>query len=375
MTQATRIAPGLAAFAEIATPALVIDLPVLDANLARMAAAAMDAGVALRPHAKTHKSPDIARRQLDAGAVGIACATIGEAEALAARGIHGLLLTAPFGSLATARRLLDLNQRAPMLAVVDHPAQVELLHRASRPSDPPVSMLVDVDVGQRRTGVANAGAGAELAGLIAADGRFRFAGVQGYAGHVQHIVDPDERRAAAGQSSEVLARAVEAIETEGLAVPLISGSGTGAFAFDRDGPYTELQTGSYALMDADYDRVRRGDGEDAAFGVALYVLATVVSASRPGQVTIDAGTKAIATNGPPPHVILGADGARFRFGGDEHGILDLPAGAAQLPIGTRLLLSASHCDPTVNLHDAYRVWHPDVPLQRWPIEGRYTTTP
>jgi D-serine deaminase-like pyridoxal phosphate-dependent protein len=277
--------------------------------------------------------------------------------------------------LATARRLIDLNQTAPMLAVVDHPAQVELLRRASRPTDPPLSLLVDVDVGQRRTGVASAEAGAKLAGLIAADDRFRFAGVQGYAGHVQHVVEPTERRAAAGRSAETLARVVEAIEAEGLAVPLISGSGTGAFAFDRDGPYTELQAGSYALMDADYGRVRRGEDEDAAFGVALYVLATVVSASQPGQVTIDAGTKAIATNGPPPHVILGADGARYRFGGDEHGILELPAGAAQPPIGARLLLSASHCDPTVNLHDAYHVWHPHAPLARWPVEGRYTATP
>ena len=355
----------------IATPALVVDKAAMERNIASMAALARQGGVALRPHAKTHKCIGVARAQMRAGAVGIGCATLGEAEALSAGGIPNLLLTAPQAAPGAAARIWALHRARPLTVVCDHPWQVERLIEAAAGEGPPLAVLVDMDIGQRRTGVTTVAEGLELSRAIARQSRLELAGVQGFAGQVQHVVDAAERRESARAAGQLLGELATALRTAGLPCPLVSGSGTGAFAFDMAGPYTELQVGSYVFMDADYARLR----QDAAhpFEVSLYVLATVVSVNRPGQVTIDAGTKAFAVNGPPPHRILGApEGTRFSFAGDEHGVLSLPPGAPAPPLGARMLLSATHVDPTVNLYDAYHVWDEGRPLDIWPIVGRYS---
>jgi D-serine deaminase-like pyridoxal phosphate-dependent protein len=366
------LSPNMAALADVETPALVLDAAALDRNIAHMAAIAQRRGVALRPHAKTHKSPDIARRQIAAGAVGVCCATLLEAEAMTDAGIGGLLITAPTFGGARFERIAALNRRRPLQVVVDHLAQVEGLAAAMRPDDPVLGVLVDVDVGQRRTGVIDVGDALAITRRIAASPGLRFAGLQGYAGHVQHITDAGERRVAAEAAASLLGAFAQALTGAGFRPAVISGSGTGAHGFDLEaGPYTELQVGSYALMDADYARVldERGHGPD--FLPALMVLATVVSVSRVGEVTVDAGTKVLATNGPPPCHLLGVPpGSVYRFGGDEHGIVTLPAGGAAPRLGDRLLIGATHCDPTVNLHDRYLVVRGEV-LEHWPIVGRH----
>jgi D-serine deaminase-like pyridoxal phosphate-dependent protein len=154
--------------------------------------------------------------------------------------------------------------------------------------------------------------------------------------------------------------------------PIVSGSGTGTHAYDMAGPFTELQVGSYVFMDADYGRVRQDDGTALPFSPALFVLATVVSANRDGQVTVDAGTKALAVNGPPPARFIGLPaGASYTFAGDEHGTIRLPAGAARPAVGARILIEATHCDPTVNLHGAYHAVHRDGAVTTMAIVGRY----
>lgn len=366
------LSPDLPALQALDTPALVIDAAALERNIAHMAETVRRRGIALRPHAKTHKSPDIARLQIAAGAVGICCATLAEAEAMSAAGIDGVLLTAPTMGEARFVRIAKLNRQRPLMVVVDHVSQVDGLAAAQGSGDPTLGVLVDVDVGQRRTGVTDVADALAIAKAVAASPRLRFAGVQGYAGHVQHIADPAARKAAAETSSGILGSFAQALTGAGFKPGIITGSGTGAHVFDLEsGPYTELQTGSYTLMDADYAAIKDEQGKGPDFLPALFVLGTIVSINRPGEVTVDAGTKAIATNGPPPVHIIGAPaGSTYKFAGDEHGIVTVPAGKATPALGSRLLIGATHCDPTANLHDRYHVVR-DGSVTVWRIAGRY----
>lgn len=368
----TYLHPDLPALAGIATPALVIDYVALQDNIDRMATIADKHHIALRPHAKTHKCVEIARMQRDAGAVGIACATIREAEALAHAGITGLLITSPVVGGDKAARLAHLNRRTRVTTVVDHPAQLDALRSALAPGDPPLGILVDVDIGHGRTGVATLQDGHVLARMAAQDPRVAFHGLQGYAGHVQHIVDPAARRTATRTAVETLRSLVSLLKADDVQCPIVSGSGTGAHAYDIDGPYTELQVGSYIFMDSDYGRVRQDDGSPLPFAPSLFVLASVVSANHEGQVTIDAGTKALAVNGPPPTRFIGVKaGATYAFAGDEHGIVTLPGDAPRPAPGARMLIEATHCDPTVNLHAKFNAVHRDGAVTEMAIIGRY----
>lgn len=368
----THLRPDLPALSGIATPALVIDHALLQDNISRMTRIAAEHGVALRPHAKTHKCVEIARMQLDAGAVGIACATIREAEALAQAGVTGLLITSPVVGADKAARLARLNRHSRVVAVVDHPAQLDAMRTALAPGDPPLGILIDVDIGQGRTGVATLQDGHALARMAASDPRTAFQGLQGYAGHVQHMADPAARRAATVTAGETLRRLMALLDGDGVLCPIVSGSGTGAHAYDMDGPYTELQVGSFVFMDADYGRVRQDDGSPLPFASALFVLTTVVSANHDGQVTVDAGTKALAVNGPPPARFIGlASGATYAFAGDEHGIVRLPAGAPRPAPGARILVEATHCDPTVNLYGVFHAIGRDGVVATMRIVGRH----
>ena len=372
----TALDPNSPVLSDIETPALLVDGTLLAANIERMAAATRRAGVALRPHAKTHKSPDIARQQLEAGALGIACATLREAEDMIAAGVQDVLITSPVVGTEKVRRLVELHRSSPLSAVIDHPSQVDDFSAALDANDTPLALLVDVDVGQARTGVTSAAECLALARHIAAKPPLRFVGLQGYAGHVQHIIAAQERAQAARETAAVLRTCSEWLTRDGLAPAVISGGGTGSSGFDLDGGcFTELQVGSYIFMDADYGRLRERDGKRLPYENALFVLATVVSANRGGQVTVDAGTKALAVNGPAPDLLVGVPpGSSYKFAGDEHGAIMFAASAASPALGSRVLIGATHCDPTVNLHSGYHVASGNRPLARWPIVGRYRST-
>lgn len=336
-----------------------------------MAGWARQTRIALRPHAKTHKSVQIARLQKKAGARGIACATVAEAELLASAGIGSLLLTAPQIGDGKFARIGKINSAHDIAVVVDHIAQVDGLAASHRAGDRPLSVLVDVDVGHNRTGIADLGEGVRLAQSIAASSKLKFVGIQGFAGHAQHIPRPDERNSAADKAGDILRRFAKALTEVGLDCALISGSGTGTYRIDAAGPYNELQVGSYVFMDSDYARIVDESGAGPCFEPSLFVLATVVSVNIPGQFTVDAGSKALATNGPPPCNLVGAPkGSSYRFAGDEHGIVAIPAGQKAPPLGDRLLIGATHCDPTVNLHARYHVIDASQ-AELWPIGARY----
>ena len=358
--------------ADLATPALVIELPALDANIAAMAEWARGKGIALRPHAKTHKSADIARRQLAAGARGICCAKLGEAEALAAAGIRDILVTSPVVPGQALARLARLAPAMDRLAVVaDHSAHVDALAAALERAEAaaPLDLLVDVDTGAHRTGVTSPGAAVALAHRIGAHPKLRYRGVQFYCGTLQHIRSAAERRAALAARAEDLRAVLAALEAAGLPAETVTGGGTGSFVIDADiGLLNELQPGSYIFMDREY---RDCEAAGPVFRQSLFIDTRVVSANTPGRVTIDAGLKAMATEAGPPVVADGADPrSQYRFMGDEHGMLLTPDGAHDPALDAPIALVPPHCDPTVNLYDHYAVTHSGTVTTLWPITAR-----
>ena len=348
---------------ELNTPVLVVDRDALGRNVQKMAAVAKRAGVALRPHAKSHKSLAIARLQLDAGAVGLCCAKLGEAEVFAAGAVDSLLITSPVVSKPAMERLVALNARIPDLMVcVDNPANVAALAAAMRGRDP----------GIRRTGVGSVEAAVAVLKAIQAADNLVFKGVQMYCGIQQHIKDYKERYTAIEERTSYLRSIIAALEENGGGSAIVTGSGTGTHHIDaRLGLLTEWQVGSYVFMDRQYAECDLADDKTQAFEYSLFIDARVVSANTRGIATIDAGYKAMATDGGPPVVLSGApQGSNFIFMGDEHGLIIDPAQQHTWSIGDIVRLAVPHCDPTVNLYDAYHVISGETLHEIWPVSAR-----
>jgi D-serine deaminase-like pyridoxal phosphate-dependent protein len=357
--------------ADLNTPVLVVEVDILDANIATMAAFAAAHGLALRPHAKTHKSADIARRQMDAGAVGVCVAKLGEAEALAAGGVSSIHITSPVVSAPAIARLATLHAVLPALTVVvDNSANVAALAAAA--FAPPLGVFIDVDPGIHRTGVTTPGAAVDLARAIGASPMLRYAGVQFYCGAEQHVPTAQARREAMIERNATLEAVIEALDAEGFAPPIVTGGGTGTFALDAEfGLLTELQAGSYIFMDEDYLACEPVAGAPT-FAPSLFVDARVVSANSERLVTVDGGVKSFATDvNARPHVVAGAaaEAAYFPMG-DEHGALLLPEGAKRPALGSVVTFTSPHCDPTVNLYDHYHLVRGDTLVDIWPVSGR-----
>lgn len=354
---------------DMATPALVVDVDALERNIAAMAAFAHAASISLRPHAKTHKSTEIARRQIAAGAVGVCCAKLGEAEALADGGVENILVTSPVVGAQGVERLAALSARSPgLMAAVDHPDAVDALIACAAP----LTLLVDIDPGIHRTGVADGAAAMALAQRIDAAPTLTFAGVQYYCGMQQHIEVFGARREAIEERTAYLSTIIGTLTQAGLAPRIVSGGGTGTHLIDsRLGVFTELQVGSYVFMDRQYnDCDLAGDGR-APFETALMVDARVISASHRFMSTVDAGFKAFATEAGAPPILAGAQhNSTYHFMGDEHGCVIPPSGAAPPRLGEVVTFAAPHCDPTVNLYDAYHAVRGDTLIAIWPIEAR-----
>jgi D-serine deaminase-like pyridoxal phosphate-dependent protein len=342
------------------TPALVVDLDALERNLDRMAALATRTGKRVRPHAKTHKSPLIARLQLDRGAIGLCCAKLGEAEVLAEAGIGPLLVTTEIAGEPKVSRLVALRRRADVMGVVDDLDVARALSGAMAAAGLILDVLVDVNVGQGRTGVAPDGAG-ELAACVASLAGLRLRGIQAYEGHLQHVYQEAERRAQWRSCADRMLAARDQIAKRGLAVEIVSTAGTGTCAFAAELPeVTEVQAGSYPFMDCDYARV-----EGLPYESSLTVLASAVSRQRGDTAVIDAGWKAISTDAGMP-AVKGRPELEYESKGDEHGGV---RGARLVP-GERVELIPSHCDTTVNLYDRYVCVRKGVVEAVWPIAAR-----
>jgi len=356
---------------QLPTPALIVDLDAFERNVARMAQRAATAGLALRPHAKTHKSATIGRRQIEAGAVGLCCVKLGEAEALAQAGLRGLLVTSPVvGSDAAARAATLVRADPDLLLAIDHGEQIKDLAIAASAAGVRLSLLIDIDVGLGRTGVTTPAAAVALAGQIAGCPSLRLAGVQGYGGHWQHMVGLAERRNAVEGGMARLAATVDALRMGGYPVPLITGGGTGTFSADAAlRVLNEVQPGSYIFMDNQY-RDALGDDADGAFEQSLFVQAQVISINAEEWVTVDAGLKAFATDGPVPRPAgKRFANSRYFYFGDEHGGLMRPSGGPPVALGERVELIPPHCDPTVDRYDVMFFVRGDVVVEIAAIEA------
>ena len=356
--------------AEIATPALVIDLDAFERNVARMAAHCREQGISLRPHAKTHKCAEVARRQIAAGGIGQCCAILDEAEHLAGAGIGNILITSPLVSENSVRRLLALNaQSRGLMAVVDNRETVSRLSQATFGAGQTLALLVDIDVGQHRTGIGPGEPAVALAAQVVQSPGLKFAGIQGYAGHIQHIADRAERQACAVEVMDKLRQTRELLAARGLAHGIVSGGGTGSFDIDPAGQVlTELQAGSYIFMDRQYNEIWP-DG--APFETSLFVLSRVVSTNQPDMVTTDAGQKSFATDADAPLIAYGPEGASYSVFGDEHGRVRLPEGV-KMRAGEAVVCITPHCDPTVNLYGHYVVIRGSEVVDHWATaSGKY----
>ncbi|HWA31247.1 MAG TPA: DSD1 family PLP-dependent enzyme [Rhizomicrobium sp.] len=359
--------------AMLATPALVIDLDAMERNIAAMAAHAKKNAIALRPHAKTHKCSEIARRQIAAGALGICCAKLGEAEALAEAGIDSILLTSPVVTDRGIARVMALNAKIGELRITcDNATVAARLDAAARSSGKKLRVVVDIDPGLGRTGIRPGDGAIALVEQVAKSEGLIFDGLQCYAGQVQHMESPNERRAASLNAMKELAELRDQLKAKGITIPLLSGGGTGTFDIDPDArALTELQVGSYIFMDKQYNDVWTKPGQRPPFEPSLFVQTTVVSANREGFATTDAGFKAFATDAGAPQIFSGApDGANYFFFGDEQGGIFYPAANGKLDVGSVITCIVPHCDPTVNLYDCYHCVRGDRLEFIWAIEAR-----
>ena len=329
---------------DLETPALIIDLELMEANLERMAAFFREGPVKLRPHFKNHKCPDLAWRQLDAGAIGITCATIREAECLIHHGFRSVLLANEIVDGAKINRCVDLARRAEVIVCIDNEKIAAELARAARNRHTQLSVLADVDTGLHRCGVPPGEPAIRLA-RAAAELGLRFRGLMGYEGHVLRKPPGPEKAAAVAAAMQPLLETKACIELTGMPVEIVSVGGTGTYSLSGRYPgVTEIQAGSYLLMDTDYRQCC------ADFTPALTLLTTVISKTDGERVVTDAGLKALSCERGVP-AVKDLPGLRTRRLTAEHAIIDLADASAPVQVGDRIEMWVHYSDATVSLHE------------------------
>ena len=349
------------------TPCLVVDLDILERNVARMAADLGGRGVRLRPHVKTHKSVRVARLQLDHGASGLTVGTLGEAVVLVAAGLPDIFIAYPLWlSPAKAQRLRALLDRGPMLVGFDSVDGVRGLAAAAAGAAHGLSVLLEIDTGERRAGVAPDGA-AELA-LAAEEAGLPVVGVYTHGGHA--YAGPAAVAPAADDEVRILAEAVERLRSVGLDAPVVSAGSTPTARRSARGPVTEERPGTYVFN----DRQQVGLGGCEPGEVALFVAATVVSTAVPGQVVIDAGGKTLAKDRPAWADGFGVlpaypEGTIVRTY-DYHGVVEFPPGSRRPVLGEDVAVVPNHVCPVVNLADSFLVARDGAIVDRWPVDAR-----
>jgi len=356
---------------EVATPSLLIDLDAFESNLTVMAKAITMHGIRLRPHAKTHKSPIITRLQMAQGAIGACCQTVAEAEALVDGGVDNVLVSNQVVGAPKIRRLTALARRARVGVCVDDPDNIAAIDAAAQAAGSQLNMLVEIDVGMGRCGVAGGEPAVTLAKQIESAKALRFEGIQAYHGSAQHIRGFEERRQAIAAAIDIAGDTVVRLQAAGFNCETVAGAGTGSFEFEAaSGLYNELQAGSYVFMDADYVKNRKADGELLdTFEHSLFVLATVLSVPTDSRAVVDAGLKSHSVDSGLP-TLHDAEDIRYAGASDEHGTLDLSESNRRYRVGEVVKLIPGHCDPTVNLHDWYVCIRNDRVESLWPVAAR-----
>jgi 3-hydroxy-D-aspartate aldolase len=353
------------------TPALLLDLDAFEKNIARLAAAVSGKSLRLRPHAKSHKCPVIALRQMAGGAVGVCCQKVSEAEAMVYGGVPDVLVSNEIVGTPKIARLVTLAKQARVAACVDDASNVAALSDAATTFGVRLPVLVEVNVGADRCGVEPGEPALALAKQIAASTGLRFAGLQAYHGAAQHVREYVKRKEAIAVAGEKTRRTVELLRHHGLTCEMVSGAGTGTYPFEAaSGIWNELQAGSYIFMDADYLKNLKPDGTPGSeFAASLFVYATVMSRPTKDRAVLDAGLKALSVDSGMPSV-AGMQDVEYIRASDEHGKLTLHDPGRALPLGSKLRLIPGHCDPTVNMYDWYVCYRNNRVEALWPITAR-----
>jgi D-serine deaminase-like pyridoxal phosphate-dependent protein len=357
----------------LATPCLVLDRRRLERNIASAAAHASKHEIALRPHGKSHKCAAIAKLQIAAGARGICVATVGEAEAMARAGVNDLLITSIFTQPGKIARTVALSKSGcRVMIVADDPGIVDAISAVAVQAGVKFDVLIDVDLGRHRAGVTSSTQALAVAARIAASPSLTLVGLQTYASLISHTASYSERLSQSVASTQMILAIKADLENAGHSITTVTGGSTGTLFIDPGlGCYTELQPGSYVFNDVEYMGVDLDGHHGSLFEPALCVAVSVIGRNVPGRVACDGGNKHFSAKGTlPVFKHPPAPGAVYRPDSDEHGIIDLPAGAVQPELGTTFELIVPHCDPTANLYSVYHIVDGNTLIDIWPIEAR-----
>ena len=350
---------------EIDTPALLIDLDVFEANIRTMADFFKTVNAELRPHAKTHKTPIIAHKQLEAGAIGITCAKLGEAEAMVHAGIRDVLIANQVVGSQKIARLINLSKNSEIMVAVDDTDNVDQLSAAAEAKGVTLRVLIEVSTGMGRCGAMPGEPTLTLAQHILKSKGLKFEGLMGYEGHTVARPDLIERKIETGKAVELLIDTKHFLEDNGIAVRIMSGGGTGTHAITGSYPeMTEIQAGSYVFMDSTYHNV---EGVGERFPCSLTLLTTVVSRPEPTRVIVDSGMKVLTKEFGIPQPL--AEGLEMRGLSEEHGTMDAEP-SVDLKPGDKVEILPSHCCTTVNLHDRYYGVRNSIVESVWEIAAR-----
>ena len=353
---------------EVDTPALILDLNAFERNLKCLQNAVSRAGVRLRPHAKSHKCPEIALRQIQAGAVGICCQKVSEAAVFVDAGVPDVFITNQVVGEKKVAHALDLATRARIGVLVDDEDQISAFARASAERQVSIDVYLEIDVGMGRCGVVSIERAVAMAQQIDTAPYLNFMGLQCYHGSAQHYRLPEERQQAIAAVCAKAAAAKAAIEDVGIRVERISGAGTGSVMLESNSKlFNEVQAGSYILMDRDYATNQR-DPNDLPFEHALFVKTAILSHPTANRAVVDAGLKASSVDSGMPVVWQRSD-AKYIKASDEHGVLELTANST-LKLGDYVMLVPGHCDPTVNLYDEIIGVRGERVEVIWPVAAR-----
>ena len=351
---------------QIDTPALLIDLDIMEANIQKMADFFKTVNADLRPHAKTHKTPIIAHKQIEAGAIGITCAKLGEAEALVHAGIRDVLIANQIVGAQKIARLVNLASHSEIMVAVDDPHNVAQLSAAAEAKGVTLRILIEVNTGMNRCGTEPGKPTLDLARLVLKSKGLKFEGLMGYEGHTVAIPSFAERKKRTNESVEVLVETKGVLERNGVPVKIMSGGGTGTYAITGAHPeITEIQAGSYVFMDSTYGNV---EGIGNRFASSLTVLTTVVSRPNPSRVIVDAGLKVLAKEFGIPQPI-GIEGLEMIGLSEEHGRMTAQEDVNLKP-GDKIEILPTHCCTTVNLHDRYYGVRNGIVESIWQIAAR-----
>jgi len=355
---------------QVDTPALLLDMDAFERNLDRLVHSLRGTTVRVRPHAKSHKCPKIALRQIARGAVGVCCQKVSEAEAMVRGGVRDVLVANEVVGAQKLARLAALARDARVSICVDDAGNVADLAQAASAAGTTLNVLVEVNVGANRCGVEPGEPAVALARIIARSPGLHFAGIQAYHGAAQHLRSPEQRRQAIAQAVNKIQATLDLLQKNGLRAEFVTGAGTGTYPLEStSGVYNEIQPGSYIFMDADYGRNLGDDGAPVhEFEQSLFILATVMSHSIPTRAVVDAGLKAHSVDSGMP-LVVGIAGATYARASDEHGVIEL-SGPGAVTLGQKIRLVPGHCDPTVNLYDWLVCYRGERVEALWPISGR-----